>query len=723
VAELERRIERAVDVPELRSVAQLKMLHSLAPRLNRLSDSERIGEAITAELTTLIDYHNCRIYLLQPDGRTLWPVAFRGALTEYEGETYEELVTTVGEGITGHVAATGESFYTPNALEVPWAVQIEGTSEIVESILAVPMDYDDRCIGVIVLSNLGYDGFDEQDQRLLEVLASHAAVAFENARLFQLEREAAETSSALLALSQALTGAHDVDTVLDRTIAAVPAILPSSVAAAYLHDPEDGSFHLVAERGAGAAAGKSAVVDAEVATRFLLSVTEPFVLPKEVVAEVPPQYVFSDEPRDVIVAPLRWDPDGFGALVVVAPGRDIGFEGHAVGLARGIADIASLALGSARRFNELERFHELVESLEAIFWEADPSSLEFSFLSGRAAIELGATGDGDAQPLRWGDHVHPDDRDSAVATLRTGIETGGHHSIEYRTMGPDGEARWLRDLVHVGRDARGEAMLRGLIVDITERKRAEQALRRSERTFSEAFRREREATQRLRALDEMKNTFLEAVSHDLRTPLTSILGSALTLEQAGEGMSTSDVLDMVRRIAANARKLERLLSDLLDLDRLQRGIIAPQRRPTDVAAVIAQAVEELDFLGGRTVQVDVEGPLIANLDPAKLERIVENLLSNAARHTPPDTRVWVSAGRQDGGVLMVVEDEGNGVPEDLRQAVFEPFRQAPGPAHHSPGVGVGLSLVARFAELHGGTAWVEDRPGGGASFRVFLPER
>jgi len=171
VAELERRIERAVDVPELRSVAQLKMLHSLAPRLNRLSDSERIGEAITAELRTLIDYHNCRIYLLHPDGRTLWPVAFRGALTEYEGETYEELVTTVGEGITGHVAATGESFYTPNALEVPWAVQIEGTSEIVESILAVPMDYDDRCIGVIVLSNLGYDGFDEQDQRLPELLA------------------------------------------------------------------------------------------------------------------------------------------------------------------------------------------------------------------------------------------------------------------------------------------------------------------------------------------------------------------------------------------------------------------------------------------------------------------------------------------------------------------------------------------------------------------------
>jgi len=723
VAEPERRIERAVDVPELRSVAQLKMLHSLAPRLNRLSDREQIGEAITSELRTLIDYHNCRVYLLQPDGETLWPIAFRGELTEYEGETYEELVTQVGEGITGHVAATGESFYTPNALEVPWAVQIEGTSEIIESILAVPMDYDDRCIGVIVLSNLGYDGFDEQDQRLLEVLASHAAVAFENARLFQMEREAAETSAALLGLSQSLTGAHDVETVLDRTVAAVPTILASSVAAAYLHDPEDGSFRLVAERGAGAAAQGAAIVRPEVASRFLLSVTEPFVLTKDVVAQVPAEYLFSDEPRDVLVAPLRWDPDGFGALVVVAPGADIGFEGPAAGLARGIADIASLALGSARRFNELERFHELVESLEAVFWEADASGLEFSFLSGRATVELGGSSDGGAPPRRWGDHIHPDDRDAAVLALRTGIETGGRHSIEYRAAGPDGEARWLRDLVHVGRDARGDAMLRGLIVDITERKRAEQALRRSERKYSEAFRREREAAQRLRALDEMKNTFLEAVSHDLRTPLTSILGSALTLEQAGQTMSAEDVHDLVRRIAANARKLERLLSDLLDLDRLQRGIIAPQRRPTDVAAVIAQAVAELDVLGGRTVEVDVESPLIAELDSAKVERIVENLLANAARHTPSDARIWVQARRRDGGVLIVVEDEGDGIPEELREAVFEPFRQAPGgPAQHSPGVGVGLSLVARFAELHGGTAWVEDRRGGGASFRVFLPE-
>ncbi|RPJ14329.1 MAG: hypothetical protein EHM22_02240 [Actinobacteria bacterium] len=150
-------------------------------------------------------------------------------------------------------------------------------------------------------------------------------------------------------------------------------------------------------------------------------------------------------------------------------------------------------------------------------------------------------------------------------------------------------------------DARGRSVVRGLIVDVTERKRAEQALRRSEQKYSEAFHREREATQRLRALDEMKNTFLEAVSHDLRTPLTSILGSAVTLERSGMDIPREDAIDLLQRIASNARKLERLLGDLLDLDRLQRGIITPQRRRTDVGALVGEAVREFEQFGGREV--------------------------------------------------------------------------------------------------------------------------
>ena len=263
-------------------------------------------------------------------------------------------------------------------------------------------------------------------------------------------------------------------------------------------------------------------------------------------------------------------------------------------------------------------------------------------------------------------------------------------------------------------------ILRGLMVDITERKRAERALAASERKYSDAFKREREAAQRLRMLDDMKNTFLEAVSHDLRTPLTSILGSALTLERSELDLPKEDALDMVGRIAANARKLERLLSDLLDLDRLQRGIVSPKRRATDLEGFVKRAVKEMDTRG-RRIELDVQAGSV-QIDQAKTERILENLLSNSIRHTPEEAKIWVRARRHDGGVLFVVEDDGPGVPPELREAVFEPFRQAPGSSSvHAPGVGIGLSLVRRFAELHGGSAWAEEREGGGASFHVFLP--
>jgi PAS domain S-box-containing protein len=446
---------------------------------------------------------------------------------------------------------------------------------------------------------------------------------------------------------------------------------------------------------------------------------EPFVIAREIAAQVPSDLWLADEVTEVLVAPMRWEPDEFGALVVSARSPTDRFGERDLSLAQGIAHIAALALGSARRVSELERFHELVETLDAIFWEAEPHTLAFTFLSRRATGVLGDA----AVPLRhWGDHIESEDRGRSLESMRLAIERPGDDlELEYRAQGRSGRSLWLRDLIHVDRDAKGAPIVRGLAVDITERKRAEQALRRSEQKYSEAFHREREATQRLRALDEMKNTFLEAVSHDLRTPLTSILGSAVTLEQAGLEIPREDALDLLRRIASNARKLERLLGDLLDLDRLQRGIVTPQRRPTDVGALVREVIDGFESIGDRLVEVDVD-ELMASVDAAKIERIVENLLANAARHTPPGSRIWVKAHREGTAVLLVVEDEGDGVPDDLKMAIFEPFRQAPGPAKVSPGVGVGLSLVARFAELHGGTAWVEDRPGGGSSFRVLIPE-
>jgi diguanylate cyclase (GGDEF)-like protein len=374
---------------EVRSVAHMKMLQSLAAKLNRLNDIEEIGAVILDDLRGLIDYHNCRIHLTTEDGKTLEPVTFRGELLEYHGETYDALVSQVGEGITGHVAETGRSLYLPDASKFEKAVQIPGTPEVDESILAVPLRHGDRVTGTIVLSKLGIDQFDQDDMRLLEVLASNAAVALENARLLHVERESAETNRSLLELLASLTGARDTRGVLEEALVRVGPMLGSSEVTAWVRDRATGYYLPVSQRGIPpeqADRWAEMLIPAEVGDPLVLSTEEPFVLSRDVVAGIPPQYhLRPDDPREVLVAPVRWEPDGFGAIVVAASAANATFGPRQLRLAKGIGDICSLALGNANSYQELERSY--VATIEALA-NALEAQDEYTHNHARALAEM-----------------------------------------------------------------------------------------------------------------------------------------------------------------------------------------------------------------------------------------------------------------------------------------------------------------------------------------------
>ena len=240
--------------------------------------------------------------------------------------------------------------------------------------------------------------------------------------------------------------------------------------------------------------------------------------------------------------------------------------------------------------------------------------------------------------------------------------------------------------------------------------------------LEESAARERTVAEHLRELDSVKNTLLHSVSHDLRGPITSILGSASTLERAEElNLSQADRRTLATGLSSAARKMNRLVTDLLDLDRIERGIASPKREPTDIAELVRGVLDELAFASARPLHAELQPVQIA-VDASKVERIVENLLANTLTHTPPGTDVWVKVQREGDAALLVVEDAGPGIPNELQHNIFEPFEQGGDEARRAGGVGIGLSVVARFAKLHGGRAWVTDREGGGASFRVLIPD-
>jgi PAS domain S-box-containing protein len=265
--------------------------------------------------------------------------------------------------------------------------------------------------------------------------------------------------------------------------------------------------------------------------------------------------------------------------------------------------------------------------------------------------------------------------------------------------------------------------------DVTERRQVEERLcaalnheRVATDRLAAALDRERAAAEHLRTLDELKSGFLQAVSHDLRTPLASVLGISLTLQRGRGQLTPADADDLLGRLAANARKLDRIVTGLLDLDRLDRGIVELRRERVDLASLVAGVVKEAgeELLDAHPVSLDL-APVQVVADAAKVERIVENLLANAARHTDPGTPIWVRVAPGDRGALLCVDDAGPGIPVEQRESIFRPFERGPGGATYAPGSGVGLALVAQIASLHDGQAWVEDRAGGGASFRVLLP--
>jgi signal transduction histidine kinase len=231
-----------------------------------------------------------------------------------------------------------------------------------------------------------------------------------------------------------------------------------------------------------------------------------------------------------------------------------------------------------------------------------------------------------------------------------------------------------------------------------------------------AYDKERVLTKELQEANEMKTAFLRAVSHELRTPLTAISGFAHLLADRGIDMSPEQQISVFKAMGNSADKLEEMFGELLDLDRLSRGVVQPQLESVDVLELTKRVVADVDpakhpvTVMGKSLPVEI--------DVGKVERIVHNLVVNAVKHTPPNTPIEVRVETNGKGVVIVVEDTGDGIPDGMKEEIFEPFKQG---SPSAPGAGIGLSLVIRFAELHGGRAWVEDAPGGGACFKVLLP--
>lgn len=220
--------------------------------------------------------------------------------------------------------------------------------------------------------------------------------------------------------------------------------------------------------------------------------------------------------------------------------------------------------------------------------------------------------------------------------------------------------------------------------------------------------------------EELRSGLLSAVSHDLRTPLAAITGSATALRD-GAGLDPQTRHDLADAVCEEAERLERLVSNLLDMTRLDSGTVQPRREWVPLEEVVGGALTRLErSLAGRRVAARLpEGlPLLA-LDPVLVEQLFVNLLENAAKYTPSGTEIEIGAAVEGGAVVVEVADRGPGVPPGQEERIFERFHR--GVHAGVRGVGLGLPIARAVAQVHGGRLVAARRPGGGAVFRLTLP--
>ncbi|HEV8202258.1 MAG TPA: PAS domain S-box protein, partial [Candidatus Polarisedimenticolia bacterium] len=356
----------------------------------------------------------------------------------------------------------------------------------------------------------------------------------------------------------------------------------------------------------------------------------------------------------------------------------------------------------ARRDSE-ERFRLLADAAPVLVWLSGPDKQCTWF--NRAWLEF--TGRTMEQEVGsgWSQNVHPDDLERCLATYVEAFDARRPFSMEYRLRRHDGEFRWTLDHgVPLHNPDGSFAGYIGSCIDITDRKASEDSLREG---------------------DRRKDEFLATLAHELRNPLAPVRNAIEVLRL--KGSPTPEVQWAREVIDRQMRQMARLIDDLLDVSRITRDVLELRRERADLATVLNAAIETSQGLietSGHSLEVTLPGqPIFLNADVTRLAQVFSNLLSNASKFSDPGSRITLHASRQGDQVVVRVKDDGIGIPQEMQPRIFDIFVQVDRSLERSQGgLGIGLTLVKRLLELHGGAIEVmSDGRGKGSEFIARLP--
>lgn len=355
---------------------------------------------------------------------------------------------------------------------------------------------------------------------------------------------------------------------------------------------------------------------------------------------------------------------------------------------------------------------ELMNTVNGVVWEAEIGKPRFSFVSRQAERILG-------YPIErwlgeekfWQNILHPEDRERMTGDKYLSPAEKRDSQIEYRVKTADGRTIWIKDYIKIIYERGTPAKMRGIMVDITDRKNVEEQLRTAREVAIQA--------------STVKSEFVANMSHEIRTPLNAIIGMA-TIAQEGE--MSEDRRDCLVTIKTAADTLLSLINDILDFSKIEAGKVSLEISDFELKSVCANALDVITPIAkGKNIDIEVQTsgdlPQMVRGDPGRLLQILLNLLGNAVKFTPVQGRVLLLIKRvSETMIRFEVSDTGPGVPEKIRDRLFQPFSQADSStARKYGGTGLGLSICKRLVDLMKGQIGLECQHGVGSTFWFELP--
>lgn len=369
-----------------------------------------------------------------------------------------------------------------------------------------------------------------------------------------------------------------------------------------------------------------------------------------------------------------------------------------------LVDVTTLQAATEALQKSEERFDLAVRGSNAGIWDWKDVTQEPIWCSNRMYALLGRSSEEELTISFWRELIHPEDEDRVMAALEEHLAHDTPFDIEYRMeCGSSGEYRWFH--MRGAAERRGPRALRmaGSFEDVTQRREAEQEVQRGV---------------------ARRDQFLAMLSHELRNPLGAITNAIAVLSAADERRTAEKAVGVVQR---QLTQMSRLLDDLLDVSRITHGKIELRTRPVDLRRIVEEAIgvvrQSIDESGlSFSAEIAAE-PMTVIGDPARLEQVTVNLLTNAIKYTPSGGDVCLSLHAEGHNAIICVEDSGAGIPKEKLDEIFSLFYQSDETLDRSNGgMGVGLTLVEAVVELHNGTVSAQSAgPGKGSTFTVQLP--